>query len=71
MIYHYGIVRYNYTSVLIIVYHGSHGDMLYLDAIMSATSPGSMATQPVKQDEVDNILQDKDGRIHREMNPQL
>ena len=50
--------------------HGSHGDMLYLDAVMSPTSQGSMATR-VKQDEVDNILQEKDGKIYREINPQL
>ena len=46
--------------------------MLYLDAVMSLTSQqGSMATQEVKQDEIDNILQEKDGRIHRQINVQL
>lgn len=48
-----------------------HGDMLYLDAVMSPGSQVSMAAQQVKQDEVDNILQEKDGRIYREINVQL
>ena len=38
---------------------------------MSPTSQGSMTTQQVKQDEVDDILQEKDGKIYREINPQL
>lgn len=53
------------------MYYGSHGDMLYLDAVMSPGSQVSMAAQQVKQDEVDNILQEKDGRIYREINVQL
>lgn len=45
--------------------------MLYLDAVMSSTSQDSMTTQEVKQDEVDNILQEKDGKIYRPINVQL
>ena len=63
-----------HTTILCIVinmYPGSHGDMLYLDAVMSPPSQVSMATQQVKQDEVDNILQEKDGKIYREINAQL
>jgi len=46
--------------------------MLYLDAVMSSTSQqGSIAMQELKQDEIDIILQEKDGRIHREINVQL
>ena len=54
-----------------IAYYGSHGDMLYLDAVMSPSRQSSMATQQVKQDKVDNILQEKDGKIYREINVQL
>lgn len=53
------------------MYCGSHGDMLYLDAVMSPVSQDSMATKQVKQDEIDNILQEKDGKIYREINVQL
>ena len=53
----------------------SHGDMLYLEAVMSPVSPSSNMTAAaaanVTLDEVDNILMDKDGKIYRKMNPQL
>ena len=38
---------------------------------MSSTSEGAMATQQIKQDEVDDILKDKDGKIYRQIDEQL
>jgi len=57
--------------IMIHMYCGSHGDMLYLDAVMLSTSEGAMATQQIKLDEVDDILKNKDGKIYRQINEQL
>lgn len=49
----------------------SHGDMLYLEAVMSPVVSSTNMAANVMLDEVDNILLDKDGKIYRKMNPQL
>lgn len=69
-------VRWNATLTLPI--YSRHGDMLYLmpgeDADRSGTPDGGQQHQQhttVVEDEVDQILEKMDGRIHRSRNEQL